>query len=435
MPFIAEMIELLRPRLVRLEGGSDSDFAAHPCGCKCSAHSHDVGCHRAVCLPSKLCGKCIKRLLVSRRIDTYIMLRRAKKLRQDRTDVVLRAAGKATTNESATGLKGETSQEPLNATPPTVLPQSAEVGDRVQFVHDLFTRVQGDYGASTSVVRARCGAEGIVKKVDLDVEEGSKIMWVLLGDKLVKCLPGNVKMSDKSGSNFARPTADSGINHTAARPTAGSGINHTAATPTADSGIDQTAARSSRRSRRGQVLSEGAPVPICTRIDVLWDQDEWYAGILTDYNIINGLSQLLYDDADNKWHDLTVDHWRPSSKKPLEQEPLAPTAVASVQAPTPAATCSSTLIRGMSITEVTAHTIVAANEGWTLNMCTDGWPWDTKPIPDILFCLFDITLLSLSREVLSKVVQVSKQCQNRGRFSDLPPNMMKPAANQAFGGK
>ena len=25
--------------------------------------------------------------------------------------------------------------------------------------------------------------------------------------------------------------------------------------------------------------------------------------------------------------------------------------------------------------------------------------------------------------------------QHRGRFSDLPPNMLKPAANQAFGGK
>ena len=24
---------------------------------------------------------------------------------------------------------------------------------------------------------------------------------------------------------------------------------------------------------------------------------------------------------------------------------------------------------------------------------------------------------------------------DRGRFSDLPPNMLKPAANQAFGGK
>ena len=95
----------------------------------------------------------------------------------------------------------------------------------------------------------------------------------------------------------------------------------------------------------------------------MWDQDEWFTGTVTNYNIINGLSQLLYADADNTWHDLTVDRWRPSTKKPLEQKPLALAAVASVETPTPAATCSITLIRGTSITEVTAHTIVAADKG------------------------------------------------------------------------
>ena len=118
-----------------------------------------------------------------------------------------------------------------------------------------------------------------------------------------------------------RSAEATGVNETAARPTADSGINETAARPTADYGINETAARplsASRRSRRDQMLSEGAPVPIGTRIDVLWDQDEWYAGILIEYNIINGLSQLLYDDGDNKddnkWHDLTVDRWCLSSK-------------------------------------------------------------------------------------------------------------------------
>ena len=151
----------------------------------------------------------------------------------------------------------------------------------------------------------------------------------------------------------------------------------------------------------------------------MWDQDEWFAGTVTNYNIINGLSQLLYDDKDNKWHDLSVDRWRLAAPRvlvPLEREPLAPTTVASVQARAPAATCtSSTLFRDMCIAEVTAHTIVAADEGWTLNMCRDGWPWDTYPILDNLFCLFDIALLSLSRGVLSKVVQVSKQCHKHAQ--------------------
>jgi hypothetical protein len=48
-----------------------------------------------------------------------------------------------------------------------------------------------------------------------------------------------------------------------------------------------------------------------SRVDVLWYGGDWYAGTLGDFNNITGLCQVQYDDGDMKWHDLSLDTWRP----------------------------------------------------------------------------------------------------------------------------